>query len=107
MKISLMLLTSLAAFTLTATAQPADTRLESTQAQIKITGTNQPIQLAPVPKSHKVTTEGIAVKAAKSRNPLQLINPWAPKEYGSGETNVVNDPTSGTPKALKIFAISW
>src|SRR3954463_4213743 len=42
-----------------------------------------------------VTYSGILVESAKTRNPLQLVNPAAPPEYGSPEDNVVRDPIDG------------
>ena|SRR3974390_784858 len=50
---------------------------------------------------------GISVEVVKKRNPLQLINPLAPAEYGSPEDNVVRDPINGRGTGLKIFAIRF
>ena len=55
----------------------------------------------------KVVFSGIAVEAVKKRNPLQLINPAAPPEYGSPEDNLVREPPNGHPGGLKIFAIRF
>src|SRR5258706_2289069 len=55
----------------------------------------------------KRSYSGIAVQAAKSRNPLQLINPFAPAEYGRAGDNVVRDPINGQPSGLKLFAIQF
>ena len=49
---------------------------------------------------------GIFVQAAKS-NPLQLINPWAPTEYGNGEPNVIINPLTKGVAGLKLFQISF
>ena len=49
---------------------------------------------------------GISVEAVKQRNPLQLINPLAPPQYGSPDDNMVRDPTSHRT-GLKIFAIRF
>ncbi len=57
--------------------------------------------------SGKFTFSGIAVEAVKKRNPLQLINPLAPLEYGSAEDNVVRDPINGRVEGLKIFAFRF
>lgn len=54
-----------------------------------------------------VTYSGIAIEAAKKRNPLQLFNPFAPAEYGSPEDNVVRDPINGRVTGLKLFAIRF
>ena len=49
---------------------------------------------------------GIAVEAVKQRNPLQLVNPLAPPQYGSPDDNIVKDPTSHRV-GLKVFAIRF
>jgi len=53
------------------------------------------------------TYEGIFVQMAKTPNPLQLINPAAPLEYGSSEDNVVFDPTTGNASGLKLFSVRF
>jgi hypothetical protein len=50
---------------------------------------------------------GIAVELLKKRNPLQLINPIAPPEYGSPDDNIVRDPPSGKVRGFKLFAIRF
>jgi hypothetical protein len=55
----------------------------------------------------RITYSGIAVEAAKVGNPLELLNPLAPVEYGSPEDNVVRDPINGRVRGLKIFAIRF
>jgi hypothetical protein len=55
----------------------------------------------------KFVLSGIAVEAVKKRNPLQLINPAAPAEYGSPDDNLVREPPNGRPGGLKIFAIRF
>ena len=66
-----------------------------------------------------VTYSGIAVQLLKTDNPLQLINPLAPPQYGSPEDNVMPDtfpagadnrlPDSffGRVLRLKIFSIDF
>ena len=49
---------------------------------------------------------GIAVEAVKQRNPLQLVNPLAPPQYGSPDDNIVKDPTRNRV-GLKVFAIRF
>ena len=55
----------------------------------------------------KVIYSGVAVEAVKKRNPLQLINPLAPPEYGSPEDNIYREPINGRVTGLKIFAIRF
>jgi hypothetical protein len=54
-----------------------------------------------------VSYSGILVQLTKTDNPLQLINPAAPAEYGSPEDNVVRDPITGRVSGLKLFSISF
>ena len=55
----------------------------------------------------KRTYSGIAIEAARSRNPLQLINPFAPAEYGRAEDNLLRDPITGRPAGLKVFGFQF
>ena len=55
----------------------------------------------------KVTYSGIAVEALKTDNPLQLLNPAAPPEYGSPEDNLLQAQPSGSGSAWKIFSIGF
>jgi len=64
-----------------------------------------------------VTYDGIFVQFLKSDNKLQLINPAAPAEYGSGRDNLVNDPSpelgssidhgNSGHQGLKLFSIGF
>ncbi len=49
---------------------------------------------------------GIVVEAVKKGNPLQLVNPLAPPQYGSPDANIVRDPTWHRT-GLKLFAIRF
>lgn len=55
----------------------------------------------------RVSYEGIFVEAAKRRNLLQLINPWAPAEYGSAMDNAMRDPVAGRVMGLKFFSVKF
>jgi hypothetical protein len=54
----------------------------------------------------KFTYSGIAIEIVKMPNPLQLVNPFAPPEYGDGEINLVRDP-AGHPSGWKFFSIQF
>jgi hypothetical protein len=58
-------------------------------------------------KAGKVSYSGIAVEIVKIRNPLELINPAAPLEYGLAEANVVRDLAGDKVSGLKIFSIEF
>jgi|GEM_PF-6545608 hypothetical protein len=50
---------------------------------------------------------GAAVTAFKTRNPLQLVNPWATPEFSSGESKVSYDVLTGRPNGLKLFSVKF
>ena len=58
-------------------------------------------------KSGRFTLSGIAVQMATTDNLLQLINPFAPAEYGWAEQNVVWEPGTAKASGLKIFSIEF
>jgi len=58
-------------------------------------------------KRGKKTYSGIAVQVSKTKNPLQLINPFAPKEYGSGWDNTARDVMTGQVTGLNFFSVRW
>lgn len=55
----------------------------------------------------RVAYSGIAVQMFRAPNPLQLLNPWAPKAYGPSEQNLVFDPITKRPAGLRFFTISF
>ena len=66
-------------------------------------GTLKPNEIA----KGSTVMSGITIEAAKTKNPLQLINPRAPAEYGSPEDNVVRDPMNRRVTGLKLFSLSF
>jgi hypothetical protein len=52
------------------------------------------------------TYSGIVVQVIKAKNPLQLLNPAAPAEYGSGWDNLDLCTVSGSG-TLKLFSFSF
>jgi hypothetical protein len=55
----------------------------------------------------KFVFRGALVQLVKADNPLQLFNPFAPAEYGSGEQNLTRDLKSGKPFGLTLFSIGF
>jgi hypothetical protein len=55
----------------------------------------------------RVAYSGIAVQLFRAPNPLQLLNPWAPKAYGPAEQNLDFDPITKRPAGLRFFAIRF
>jgi hypothetical protein len=55
----------------------------------------------------KVKLSGSLVEAAKVQNPLQLINPWAPREYGESQDNATFSLITNHATGWKLFAIEF
>jgi CRISPR/Cas system-associated protein Cas5 (RAMP superfamily) len=53
------------------------------------------------------TYSGIFLEALKADNLLQLLNPFAPPEYGSSEDNLVLDPITSKVVGLKFFSLQF
>ena len=54
-----------------------------------------------------VQTDGVIPRAFRTNNPLQLINPLAPPEYGNGWDNVTTDPQTGRANGIVFFGIRF
>jgi hypothetical protein len=55
----------------------------------------------------RVVYSGISIQLFRAPNPLQLVNPWAPKEYGPSDQNLAIDPVTQKAAGLRFFAISF
>ena len=55
----------------------------------------------------KVKLSGSLVEAAKVDNPLQLINPWAPPEYGESQDNAAFNVINNQVTGWKLFSIEF
>jgi hypothetical protein len=55
----------------------------------------------------KITLSGSLVEAAKVDNPLQLINPWAPTEYGESQDNATFSLITNQVTGWKLFSIEF
>jgi hypothetical protein len=66
----------------------------------------EPEQRPPVEEN---STSSWYKKFVAAPNKLQLINPFAPRQYGSGEQVVVADPADPKerPHALRLFSIAF
>ena len=56
-------------------------------------------------KGRTKTYSGIAVQVVKTKSPWQLINPFAPAEYGSGWDNAARGIGTDRVVGLKVLAI--
>jgi|SRR5688572_3800678 len=106
---TLLLLSSLF-LTVSAAAKPVDDQrtLEIEMARqkgvhLKLAEPDRPYEIV----GQRFTFSGIAVQAVKAEKPLQLLNPIAPEQYGSGHDNVTREPTTGNVNGLKIFSIRF
>src|SRR5579859_3639610 len=54
-----------------------------------------------------ITFSGIIPEAMKADYPLQLINPFAPPEYGYGEQNLSPDISIRHEPGLKFFSVDF
>ncbi len=96
---------------LTASARPAASeRSLETQPSTRVSKPSSQLFGEPKPNEivkGNVTYSGIVVQLLKTGKPLQLINPAAPAKYGSGEDNVLWNPTSGKVSGWKLFSIGF
>lgn len=60
--------------------------------------------------------DGAVQKAARTGNPLQMLNPFAPREYGNGSECVYHDQDdyfqdhynhAVRPKGIRLFSFRW
>jgi hypothetical protein len=122
MKKFLVLATLLAGLTAFAQSTTGSDAMESQIQRGLLDSRNQPLLTLNVEKPNEirhgnVTYDGILVQFLKSDNKLELINPAAPPEYGSGRDNLVEDPSpelgSGPEhgnsghEGLKLFSIGF
>src|ERR1017187_7252954 len=109
MKRVTVLLCALAA--LAANAQPAETEsLLEYRLAAGLTRSSAALSKGARPNEivkGKITYSGIAVQLLTTDNPLQLVNPAAPANYGSAEDNVLRDSTHGWASGLKLFSIRF
>jgi len=47
------------------------------------------------------------VEAVKTRNPVQLVNPWAPREYGESQDNATFNVINNQVTGWKLFSIEF
>lgn len=53
--------------------------------------------------------DGVIPRAIRSRNPLQMINPFAPAEYGGGQDVARHEDADpyGNPKGIKFISYTF
>ena len=108
MKISLMAGAVLLAALTSASARQTDDELQAKTIRrareslvvVKTEKVNQFVK-------HNRTYSGVAVALVRADNPAQLLNPFAPEEYGTSEDSVVRDPITREASGVKIFSIKF
>ena len=51
--------------------------------------------------------DGALVRAARKGQPWQVINPFAPKEFGDGWDNVSRDPHTGAANGVVLLSVRF
>jgi hypothetical protein len=74
-------------------------------------------QVTTPPESRRVIREGGLNRAVRTGNPAQMLNPFAPRQYGTGEEFVEyrqddpflrpRDPSREHPIALRLLAFEF
>ena len=84
-------------------------RIASAQEFRAPIGTQKPVRAMPTPPPmlQRPPVEGVIPRAfSDSRNPLQMLNPWAPPRYGTWVESTSFDPNvPGKWKGIKLFEI--
>ena len=69
-------------------------------------GPQKPVRAMPTPPAYLVRPEvqGVVPRAfSDARNPLQMLNPWAPPRYGTWVESTVFDPGIPDTRRLNVF----
>jgi hypothetical protein len=69
--------------------------------------TRKTVRPAQPPPLKRENTGGVLARASRGGNPLQMLNPKAPPEYGRAEDSVVLDPETGKWKGIKLLTINF
>lgn len=71
-------------------------------------GPQKPVRAMPTPPpvALRPKVEGVVPRAfGPGRNPLQMLNPWAPARYGTGEQSLAYNPFTGRYDQIKLVEI--
>jgi hypothetical protein len=97
----------------TSSAQTATNSVVASPPPVTIT-TKQALRVAPprAPAYNRIVRgnrvyRGVGVQLIKADNPLQLINPFAPAEYGNGFDNMVLTPGGTRSQGLALLSIDF
>ena len=70
-------------------------------------GPQKPVRAMPTPPPYlqRPGVQGAVPRAIRGGNPLQMFNPWAPPQYGTGEQSLAYNPFTGKYDQIKLFEI--
>jgi hypothetical protein len=90
---------------LTASAVVAAPQTFSAPAKPK-RGMKSAVKKKTPPPLQREEIRGVLPRAfAAGNNPLQMLNPKAPAQYGTAQQSVVTEPVTGKWKGIKLFEI--
>ncbi len=88
--------------------------MSSVSAQFVAPGASPiPIESPPPPRGiprpeQRPALIGVVPQLFRLKKPWELINPFAPPEYGNGSANTTKDPHDPSiPKGIIFFGITW
>src|SRR5436189_6384348 len=68
------------------------------------------VRAAPTPPPRVTETRGVTgavPRGVRGGNPLQMLNPLAPPQYGTAAQSVLLEPYTGKWNGIKLFEIFW
>lgn len=100
MKTSTLLVAAALSLLAPALAQAQDTHFVAPSTKARTA--NAPVKLSP-------RLDGSIPRAIRSGQPLQMINPFAPAEYGDGRDMVRREPDDPyqRPRGFKLFVVEF
>lgn len=91
-------------------AQPGDARLQQTLPKPADSDAEFQMRYQAKPTTEPVTRlelEGALVRATQAGQPWQVVNPFAPKEFGDGLDNVSVEPRTGKAAGVVLLSIRF
>jgi hypothetical protein len=82
----------------------------SAQSYRSPVGKQEPVRAVATPPPHisqRGDIEGAIPRGVRGGNPLQLLNPKAPAQYGTAMQSVVFEPYTWKWRGIKLFEILW
>lgn len=73
-----------------------------------VNGKRRDLRDRPAPNVSRQHVTGVIPRAVRNGNPLQMLNPLAPRRYGTAEESVTYKPGyPGKWNGIKLFEIYW